>query len=257
MHKHFYSVTLVYFLSGIVWLLLGTLVIGIIDRNTPGTDLSSLYHYKNGIFLLITGGALFFLLKAHSKHLLKVEENYHMLFEGSPGAVYVMNKQTYQFMAVNDVMVKKYGYSREQLLKMTVMDIRNEEEQLRLRDYLTSDHDEGHETGIWLHQKKNGDLFYMLISHHSIKFKDQDAYMVIAIDVDQNIRNEKKLNEIRWENSHEIRKPVCNIKGLIGLISKNKPTDPEIIELLTASVDKLDAVILRINSNNENKTKTL
>lgn len=250
MYKRFYSITLLYFILGIVWLLLGTLVIGVIDNYTPETDLRVLYHYKNGAFILITGIALFFLLKGHRDHLLRAEDNYHRLFEGSPGATYVMDKQNFQLMAVNEVMVQKYGYSRQELLGMTALDIRPEEEQERLAQYLHSEHDEGHDTGLWLHQKKNGDCFYILISHHSIRFQDRDAYMVIGIDVDEKIKNEKKLAEIRWQNSHALRKPVSNIRGLLDLINEKEPTDPQIIKMLNTSVNSLEEVIQNINLTN-------
>ncbi|MNX55116.1 hypothetical protein D3C86_858670 [compost metagenome] len=163
-----------------------------------------------------------------------------------------MDKTTFRFLAVNDVMVKKYGYSRGQLLKMSALDIRPKEERKKLKDYLYSDHDEGHETGIWLHQKKNGELFYMLISHHSIKFKDKEAYIVIAIDIDRSVRNERRLKEIAWTNSHEIRKPVSNILGLVQLMKAehpNEPRDVNIIKMLVTSAYELDTVVKKINSH--------
>lgn len=241
------SVTLLYFLLGISWLLLGTLLIDMVNRHTPDTDLRTLYHYKNALFIVTTGVVLFFLLKQHREHLLSAEKNYHKLFEGSPGATYVMDKKSFRLLAVNDIMVKKYGYSRDQLLKMSALEIRPKQEQDRLSDYLDSEHDEGHETGIWLHQRRDGECFYVMISHHSIQFWNQDAYMVTAIDVDKNIRNEKKLKEIMWHNSHELRKPVGNIKGLIGLIKENEPVDAQIIKMLNTSVNSLEEVIKNIN----------
>nr|WP_068893024.1 PAS domain S-box protein [Pedobacter panaciterrae] len=250
MRKRFYYITLLYFLLGGAWLILGNHIIKVLDHNTPGKDLMVLSNYKNGIFILMSSIALFFLLKNHQDHLIRTEDNYHRLFEGSPGATYVMDKQSFQLMAVNEVMVQKYGYSREELMQMTALDIRPVEEQDRLAEYLQSDHDEGHETGLWQHQKKNGDRFYVLISHHSIRFRDREAYMVIGIDVDQKIRNEKKLAAIRWHNSHALRKPVSNIKGLLDLINEKEPTDPQIIQMLNSSVNSLEEVIHNINLTN-------
>lgn len=202
--------------------------------------------------MFFTAGALFFLLRAYQRRLLRAESNYFKLFEASPGAVYVMEKLTFKFLAVNDVMVSKYGYSRPQLLRMTALDIRPEPERIKLTNYMNSDHDEGHETGIWLHQKRNGDNFYVLISHHSIKFKDSDAYIVIAIDVDRDIRNEQRLKEIAWTNSHEIRKPISNILGLIEIMKTDPPhqaVDPELLEMLVSSAYELDGIVKRINSH--------
>jgi PAS domain S-box-containing protein len=257
--KPFLFIILIYFIAGLTWLYLGSIAIGIIDSNYPETDLRFLYASKNISFMLFTAGALFFLLRAYQKRLLRAESNYFKLFEASPGAVYVMEKFTFSFLAVNDVMVSKYGYSRAQLLKMTALDIRPESERLKLKNYMNSDHAEGHEIGIWLHQKRNGDSFYVLISHHSIKFKGNDAYIVIAIDVDRDIRNEQRLKEIAWTNSHEIRKPIGNILGLIEIMktdSPNQPTDPKLLEMLISSANELDIIVKKINSHAVELDKT-
>lgn len=250
MHKNRFSVTIIYLLAGLAWLFLGSLIIRIIDQNIPESDLRFLYHYKNLVFLLVTGVALYFLLKAHHNHIMRVEDNYHKLFEGSPGATYVMDKKSFKLLEVNNLMVQKYGYSRKELLKMTALDIRTPEERSRLSTYLNSAHAEGHETGIWLHQKKNGEVFYVLISHHSITFQRQDAYIVIAIDVDRGVKNEKRMREIMWSNSHEIRKPASNILGLTELMKQNDPAlpvDPQLIEMLSAAAKELDEIIHKIN----------
>lgn len=252
MRRSFSYIVLFYLLTGFTLLFAASLFINTIDTNYPDINLRYLHHYKYILFILISGTALYFLLRSHDQHLSSVEENYHKLFEGSPGAVYVINKASFKFLAVNNIMIKKYGYSRAQLLKMTALDIRPKNERTRLKDYLNSNHSEGHETGIWLHQKRNGDVFYMLISHHSITFQQQDAYIVIAIDVDQSVRNEKKLREISWSNSHEIRKPLSNILGLINLIKSNnpkEPMEPNIVEMLSTSANELDEIIKKINSN--------
>jgi hypothetical protein len=109
----------IYLIAGLIWLYFGRVIIGVIDSNNPHLDLSFLYDLKNIFFLLFTGTALFFLLRTHQKRLLSAESNYFKLFEAAPGAVYVMNKINFRFLAVNDVMVNKYGYSRSQLLKMS------------------------------------------------------------------------------------------------------------------------------------------
>ena len=250
MKRYSYSITLFYFFVGVAWLLLGTVVIEVIDYKTPETDLRYLYQYKNAIFILITSIALYFLLKRHQFQIRRTEDNYRRLFEGSPGSAYVMDKQSFQLMAVNEVMVSKYGYCREELLSMTVLDIRPKEEQERFKQYISSEHEEGHETGLWLHQKKNGDRFYVLISHHSIRFQNKEAYMVIGIDVDEKIRNEQRLAEIRWQNSHALRKPVSNIKGLLDLINEKEAVDAGVLQMLNSSVDSLEEVIQNINLTN-------
>lgn len=249
----------IYLIAGLTWLYLGRTIIDWIDKEHAHLDLILIYDLKDIFFLLFTGAALFFLLRAHHKHLLLAESNYLKLFEAAPGAVYVMDKLNFRFLAVNNLMVNKYGFSRHQLLKMSALDIRPESERPKLKAYLQSTHQEGHESGTWLHQKKNGERFYALITHHSIKFKDVEAYVVIAIDVDKNVRNERRLKEIAWSNSHEIRKPVSNILGLITLMKGNGQSETakaNIIDLLTASAKQLDKVVKKISSHAEELDKS-
>jgi len=250
--KPFLFIIMIYLLAGLTWLYLGSIIIGVIDRSYPNVDLRYLYACKNISFIFFTAAALFFLLRAYQKKLLRAESNYFKLFEASPGSIYVMEKNSFRFLAVNDVMVSKYGYSRARLLKMTALDIRPESERIKLKNYMNATPDEGHETGIWLHQKRNGDAFYVLISFHSIKFKDSEAYIVIAIDIDRDIRNEQRLKEIAWTNSHEIRKPISNILGLVEVLKAEpprQPIDPELLQMLISSAYELDTIVKKINSH--------
>src|SRR6266540_6492585 len=51
---------------------------------------------------------------------------YRMLFESSPLPMWVLDDQTLRFLAVNDAAVCLYGYTREEFLAMTALDIDKE-----------------------------------------------------------------------------------------------------------------------------------
>jgi PAS domain S-box-containing protein len=55
--------------------------------------------------------------------LLDSEERYRLLFDGNPLPMIVYELQSLRFQAVNDAAVKQYGYTREELLTMTVGDL--------------------------------------------------------------------------------------------------------------------------------------
>ncbi|MBB6501914.1 PAS domain S-box protein [Pedobacter cryoconitis] len=196
MRKRTVIIILIYLILGAAWLIMGAKWIGQLDRMTPEKDLSWLYAYKNIFFLFISALILFLLIEMYRVSLSKVEKNYQQLFEGTPAAIYVFDKRNYRFLKMNKIMTKKYGYSHKELMEMTVMDIRPAEESFKLRDYLLTEHNEGHETGVWLHRKKNGELFHQLISHHSTVYNGIPAFTVIAIDVEHHIRAEEKIKEL-------------------------------------------------------------
>ena len=61
-------------------------------------------------------------------------------FRQSPVPMWVYELETLRFVAVNDAAVELYGYSREEFLRMTIMDIRRAEERRRLQAHLTEPH---------------------------------------------------------------------------------------------------------------------
>ncbi|MBS7723932.1 response regulator [Pseudomonas lalucatii] len=62
--------------------------------------------------------------RVHARDALASSEaRYRLLFETNPEAVYVVHQQSLAFLAVNPAAVKAHGYSREELLRMTVADI--------------------------------------------------------------------------------------------------------------------------------------
>src|SRR4051794_221355 len=62
------------------------------------------------------------------------EARYRLLFEHSPRPVWVYDTTTLRFLAVNDAAVRRYGWSREEFLAMTVADLHAPEELPAIRD---------------------------------------------------------------------------------------------------------------------------
>ena len=54
------------------------------------------------------------------ENLRNSEFRYRQLFESSPLPILVYDVETLKFLAVNDEVVRHYGYSREELEKMTI-----------------------------------------------------------------------------------------------------------------------------------------
>ena len=56
------------------------------------------------------------------------EARYRMLFESNPQPMWVFDAESLAFLAINDAAVRHYGYSREEFLSMTMIDLRPVEE---------------------------------------------------------------------------------------------------------------------------------
>ena len=130
--------------------------------------------------------------------LQKQNEEYRILFESNPCPMYVCDEKTLDFLAVNQAAVSHYGYSKEEFLNMTVLDIRPAEEVATLLSYVT-EHLESHDAaGIWKHRKKDGTVFDVEVNWHRLDFAGRQAYLVMANDI-----TEKKQAEVAVRDSEE------------------------------------------------------
>jgi PAS domain S-box-containing protein len=128
------------------------------------------------------------------KALRDSEEQYRVLFDNNPHPMWLFDTETLAFVAVNDAMVHQYGYSREELLSMTIDDIRQPEEITRLHATLkTAKSYDSY--SVWRHRKKDGTLFDVQISSHTIELNGLPRRLVMAQDITVRRALETQLRE--------------------------------------------------------------
>jgi len=129
---------------------------------------------------------------AHDE-LERSEQRYRMLFEESPLPKVVYAIDTLRYLAVNQMAVDTYGYSREEFLAMTAADIRSPEDAARLRKVIAA---QGHAVmhhGMWKHRTKDGRILEMDITGHGVVVDGVEAILVVARDVTVQRRLERQL----------------------------------------------------------------
>ncbi|MET1056573.1 MAG: PAS domain-containing protein [Pedobacter sp.] len=151
---------------------------------------------RNFLFLFVAAVIVCFAVGLYKKVNISTELNYQQLFNGSPLPMYVMTKNTLKFLAVNDAMAKLYGFTEAEFLNMTAFDIRPEAERERVKDFLEEFGELTNESGRWLHQKKNGDVFFVQINFHYVPSIAKGAYLVMITDIDKSINDEKKIDDL-------------------------------------------------------------
>jgi PAS domain S-box-containing protein len=128
--------------------------------------------------------------------LLESEARYRLLFDGSPHPIWVFDVETFRFLAVNQRMIDLYGYSRDQLLAMTLLD-------LKLPDEVAPDVQgvkraplgHHHHVGVRRHRCKNGALLEMDITSHQISIAGRRCTVAIGVDVTEARRVEAQLRQ--------------------------------------------------------------
>jgi PAS domain S-box-containing protein len=137
----------------------------------------------------------------------QIEDSCSSFFFGNPHPMWVYDLETLSFLAVNDAAVVKYGYSRQEFLRMTIADIRPGEDLPRLMENIAQVKDGLDEAGIWRHHLKNESVIDVEITSHPITFEGRRAELVLAQDVtlrrraDEHMRERQVFIETLLENA--------------------------------------------------------
>lgn len=97
---------------------------------------------------------------------------YSSLFHLSPLPTWVYERDTFKILDVNKAALACYGYTRTELLCLTILDLCPKDEQSRVLDAhkgLLND-EENLFLGTFSHQTKYGELLPMQINGHTIDF---------------------------------------------------------------------------------------
>ena len=120
---------------------------------------------------------------------------YHQLFDANPQPMWVYDLETLVFLAVNDAAVAFYGYARDELLGMTIRDIRPEEDVPCLLAHLEKAPASFRSSGEWRHRRKNGEVLQVEVRSHALLFAGRSARMVVVFDLTDRHRAERALRE--------------------------------------------------------------
>ncbi len=159
-------------------------------------------------------------IEAHEA-LEKSQQDYLLLFKNNPLPMWIYDTATLRFLAINDAAISSYGYSEEEFLQMSLVDIRPKEDIKLLDEYIGNtsrpNPDITSNRGVWRHKKKDGTIIYVDINLHAQDFQGRKAHWVLSKDVTEQIRSEaliqtqKDLLEkiARNISSQDILKELC------------------------------------------------
>ncbi|WP_296520333.1 EAL domain-containing protein [Rhodoplanes sp.] len=168
--------------------------------------------------------------------LKRSEQSFRLMFDSNPVPMWVMDVETLRFLAVNDAAVQHYGYSREQFLSMSVLDLRD-----------VADHDEVRSAArslkpsrgerVWRHRRADGSEILTQAFTRLLSYEGRPAKLTALIDITQ-----------RWHDEAHIRR-LAHYDGLTELANRTlfrarleqaleRPRDPgEGIALICIDLD--------------------
>jgi diguanylate cyclase (GGDEF)-like protein/PAS domain S-box-containing protein len=121
------------------------------------------------------------------------EASFRLLFESNPVPMWVYDRKTLEFIAVNDAAIAHYGYSREQFLKMTVLDIRPPESRAAIARFLRQADGNYQIEEIWPHCKSDGSQVETVVYSRALRYHDRDAALVATVDISERKRAEARV----------------------------------------------------------------
>lgn len=273
--KTVFRVTLVYLVLGLLWIYLSDKFLYVFF----GDDVvkhAQFQTVKGFFYIVFTTLLLGFLMKRFSRELKsrleqlqesktelkRSEKNYRLLFDSSPLPVFIYEPRTDRILKANNAAQTYYGYNIDEFSVMTMQQIEDAEEpdMTQMEDKLNISHDAdmAHADGIHRHKKKNGELMFVNVQGSVIDYKGTKAEIVIVNDITEQLsyidaieKQNKKLNDIAWMQSHVVRAPLASLMGLAHLLADEKAetteTREEILVKLLASANELDGVIKKIS----------
>jgi PAS domain S-box-containing protein len=191
------------------------------------------------------------------------EKRYSDLFHLSPIPMWVFDVVTLRFLDVNEAAVRHYGYTIQEFLQMSILDITLTEDvsDVLQKVKVLNRNNSKFSQGIFRHKKKNGDLIFVDIQSNTIEFQGTLGRIILANDITERFtyieaieKQNEKLKKIAWIQSHVVRAPLARMMGLIDLLKKqgfDKSDNEKMYDYLLISAEELDAIIKDITNKSE------
>jgi len=155
------------------------------------------------------------------------QEKYEDLFNLNPLPQFVYDVDTLAFLYVNKAAEIEYGYSKDEFLNMTLMDIRPEEDKVLLYNIIN---DRVLNGGLGYssvrHMKRCGEIMYVNVKGNSVRYHGKNARLVVVVNLTEKIlaakaleRSEKRFRALAQEGSDLIA--IISPEGLYHYVNPN------------------------------------
>ena len=114
-----------------------------------------------------------------------MRDDYQALFDANPRPMWVFDPETLAFLVVNDAACAHYGWTRDELLRMTIRDIRAPEEVPRIDHVLAQSRAcaDAAFSRIGQHMTKDGRRIEVEVELRRLTFRDRAAMLAVVTDL--------------------------------------------------------------------------
>lgn len=147
---------------------------------------------------------------------LKLEQtqlHFKRLFDLNPIPLFVYDQDTYRFLEVNEAAVQEYGYTSEEFRKMTILDIRPEEEREKTKRHLSQlDKAAFACSERVLHKRKDGSVFWVKLKSHAFAAADGAFPRLVT---SENVQKQEDFIEELHKREQQLREVSSSIPGAV------------------------------------------
>lgn len=167
--------------------------------------------------------------KQTEEELRDSEEKFRQLFHNASDAIFLHdiapNRMPGRFVEVNETACAVLGYSREELLNMTVADINTSQDKENAPAIVEELVRTGHARFEGFHTRRDGTVFPVEISAHYIHIQGHWMVLSVCRDITERRRAEKafieinrKLNLLSSITRHDINNQLFSLKAFLELM---------------------------------------
>ncbi|CDN52025.1 PAS-domain containing protein [Neorhizobium galegae] len=159
------------------------------------------------------------------------EASFRLLFEGNPLPMWVQDRESLQFLDVNQAALDHYGYDRDLFLSMTLLDILPPEDWGRMRVAATAAGHGSETNRSQRHRTARGAEIEVFIYSSQLAFDSRPASLIAAVDVTERKRAERALLQHRDDLEETVRSRTAEIARQAAELERMLDQERQVNEL--------------------------